>query len=79
MERLLVVTQPFNDLSESNVLPHVRNLDLNSLTLFRIGDDHDVATLNPSDPVALLADVLNLDFSYLTFLNRWFRWLALLL
>jgi hypothetical protein len=77
IEESLVVTQPFRYLGESDVLPYIGNLNFDSLILFRVGDDHDEAMFDPSNAIALFADVLNLDFPSLTFLDWWFRWLTL--
>ena len=71
--KLLVVTQPFDNLGKSDVLPYIGNLNFDSLTRFRIGNDHDEATLDSSDAIALFADILNLNVPSLTFLDWWFR------
>jgi hypothetical protein len=66
---LFVVAESLFHLGECDILLDIGNRGPNSLTLLGIGDDHDEATLHPSDPVTLVTHVFDLDSSGFAFLN----------
>lgn len=60
-----------DDFGEGHGLGHARDLDLHVFMLIGIGNDDHVASLDSCDPIALVADRLDLDVSAITLSNRW--------
>jgi len=68
---LVVIGFALDDLGKGDILSDVGNLDGDPLTLFGIGNNDDEATLNTSDSITLVTNVLDFDASLFTFPNRW--------
>src|SRR6056297_1363790 len=58
---LLGVIEPIDHGAECDVWLYRLNSDLDGFALIGFGDDHHVATFDTGDPVALVADILDLD------------------
>ncbi|AAG18874.1 hypothetical protein VNG_0287H [Halobacterium salinarum NRC-1] len=59
-----------DDLADREVRLHFRHFDFDALADLGVRHDDDVSALDARDPVALLADVLDLDVADLTLLDR---------
>lgn len=68
-----VVGPPLYNLREGHVLLHIGNLYGDSFALFRIGNDDNEPPYNTGITISLFANVIYLNLTVFTFLNRWFR------
>ena len=71
--RLSGVIESIDDGTEGDVRLYRFDADLDGFTLVSLGDDHHVAALDTRDPIALVADILDLDNAGLTLADRWLR------
>jgi hypothetical protein len=60
-----------NHLSESDVLFSVLNPNRDPIADFCIWDDKNVATVNPCDPITLIADAIDFNGSCFTNVDWW--------
>ena len=54
---------------KGDVLPDISDFDRDAFALFRFGDDDDESAFDTRDPVALLADVFDLNVLLVTFFD----------